>query len=120
MRVLLIEPDKTLAYLYQTALEESGHKVSCSPSAQAAILAASAFKPDAVVLELQLAAHNGVEFLFEFRSYADWSAVPLVILSHVLPDFPWEKLGVSAYLYKPQTKLKDLVQTVDSLVVVAK
>ena len=121
MRILLIEPDKILADIYSQALAESGHTVNWQPDAQQAVLAADERKPDAVILELQLAAHNGVEFLYEFRSYSEWQDIPVVVLSTV-PDVSLSptlqsQLGVVAYHYKPRTTLKQLLEVLDELAV---
>lgn len=117
--ILLIEPDHSLAWAYRSALESAGHGVLMSTSAQTAVDAADEVRPDAVIMELQLVAHSGIEFLYEFRSYADWQNVPVIILSKVPPaEFNQcgrtmrEHLGVSEYCYKPQTDLKQLLRVV--------
>ncbi len=122
-RVLLIEPDLLLARTYVAALQTSGHRVDACASAQAAIITADKHTPDVVVMEMQLIAHSGVEFLYEFRSYADWQQVPLIILTHVPPseftgsrDVLRHDLGVHTYLYKPHTSLHKLITTVSELV----
>lgn len=118
-RVLLIEPDQVLARTYATCLERAGHEACIAATAQAGIHAADDATPDIVLLELQLVAHSGIEFLYEFRSYADWQDVPVVILSYVPPqefnqsiDVLKSRLGVRAYHYKPATSLKALLRTV--------
>ena len=70
-------------------------------------------------MELQLVAHSGVEFLYEFRSYSDWKNIPVIINTHVPPsefagsrDLLRRELGVQAYLYKPHTTLKKLLSSV--------
>ena len=121
-QVLLIEPDALLAKTYAAALEAVGYAVRTCALAQSAIHIADEIKPDLVVLEIQLVGHSGVEFLYEFRSYADWQGVPLVLLTHVPPrefaesrQLLYEELGVRTYLYKPQTKLRDLLRSVQEL-----
>ena len=116
MQILLVEPDVALAQIYRDALEAAGHEVDVVTSAQAAIFAADQHRPDVVVLELQLAAHNGVEFLYEFRSYPEWQTVPVIVNSVVPPgdvvlEVLWDQLRISAYHYKPRTKLSALVQS---------
>lgn len=119
--ILLLEPDHSLARAYKSALETVGHRVSLSTSAQTAVDAADTTSPNVVIMELQLVAHSGIEFLYEFRSYSDWQAIPVIILSKVPPaEFNQcgrtmrEHLGVSAYCYKPQTDLKQLLHVVMS------
>lgn len=117
--ILLIEPDCSLGWAYQKALEVAGHSVKKSLSAQTAIDTADEFCPDVVILELQLVAHSGIEFLYEFRSYVDWQDIPVIVLSKVPPaEFNEctrtlrEHLGISTYCYKPQTDLKHLLHVV--------
>lgn len=117
--ILLLEPDYSLARAYKSALESAGHGVLVSASAQTAVDAADEVRPDVVIMELQLIAHSGIEFLYEFRSYVDWQDIPVIVLSKVPPaEFNQcgrtmrEQLGVSAYCYKPQTDLKQLLHVV--------
>jgi len=121
--VLLIEPDKLLASTYRKALEATGYGVQVCALAQSAISVANEQRPDVVILEMQLVGHSGAEFLYEFRSYADWQRIPLVVLTHVPPaefvdsrQLLYNELGVSTYLYKPQTSLQTLLRTVQELV----
>ena len=117
MNILLIEPDRLLAETYFQALQGAGHRVTAVHGAQAAITAADQAKPDIVLLELQLVTHSGIEFLYEFRSYRDWQAIPVLVHTHVPPgEFTdsWElmrgELGVYGYLYKPHTSLRQLLR----------
>lgn len=118
MQVLLIEPDAVLAQTYQAGLERAGHTVVAVRSAQAGVHAADTRTPDLVLLELQLPLHNGIEFLYEFRSYHEWWQVPIVILSHVPPAemaqlaVLKQELGVVRYLHKPAVTMRMLTSLV--------
>jgi DNA-binding response OmpR family regulator len=119
MRILLLEPDKVLARTMCAALELAGHTASWQMEAEAAIHALDDAPAEVIILELQLAAHGGVEFLHELRSYPEWEHIP-VIIHTILPRAApaanaqaWQQLGVADYLYKPHTTLAHLVQTVD-------
>lgn len=117
--ILLIEPDRLLAETYFKALVAAGHTVTACAGAQAAIMAADEQRPDLVILELQLVEHSGIEFLYEFRSYPEWQNIPVVIQTQV-PQHEFahnqqllgQELGVTAYLYKPHTSLKQLLGAV--------
>jgi len=118
MHVILIEPDRIQAKLYKTSLEQAGCTVEHVTGAQAAVHAADEQTPDIVVLEMQLTGHSGVEFLYEFRSYAEWLQIP-VILHTFVPAHELahgatlkESLGVKRILYKPTTSLVDLCEAV--------
>lgn len=120
--ILLIEPDIKLGKVYSRYLEkEGGHTITWSTTAQAALHSIDNSNPDLVILELQLAAHNGIEFLYEFRSYKDWQDIPVLVHSQVPPllkaisPMLWDELRISGYFYKPNTKLSDLARAVRAL-----
>jgi DNA-binding response OmpR family regulator len=119
--ILLIEPDRLLAKTYLQALESAGHTVQVCATAQTAVFCADDQQPDAVIMELQLVGHSGIEFLYEFRSYADWQEVPVIIATNVpAGEFSgsWQllkkELGVGSYFYKPLLSLKTLLAAVDA------
>jgi CheY-like chemotaxis protein len=117
--VLLVEPDSNTARMVKKYLEEEGIlQVFPADSAQEAIHTADEHKPDVVILELAMPRHNGYAFLHEFRSYGDWSKVPVIVHSHLARDeasmsADWERLGAVAYFYKPTTTLKKLKSSVN-------
>ncbi|MHB1865088.1 MAG: response regulator [Candidatus Saccharimonadales bacterium] len=122
-RVLLIEPDKPLANIYSSALKRYNYLVTIARTSQEAINMADIVTPNIILLEIQLAGHSGVEFLYEFRSYAEWQSIPILI--HTSVPFTelqnsWgllnEHLGVSGYMYKPEINLERLVTNVNKLV----
>ncbi len=123
--ILLIEPNTLLARSYMAALDHAGHKVTHALSAQAAIHAADRQLPDVVVLELQLPMHGGLEFLHEFRSYAEWQDVPVIINTALPPPIIAKvksllvrDLGVGDVLYKPHATLQALLASIRELAVV--
>ena len=119
MRILLIETDRFLARNIQRAFKRAGHKVEWLIDLQSAINAADATVPQAVILDLLLADRSGIEFLYEFRSYPEWSAVPIIVYSNI-PSAELEacagsfaQLGIRDFLYKPTTALSELISTVE-------
>ena len=117
--VLLLEPDTILADTYMKALAYFGHHTRRTVSAQDAVFKVDELRPDIIIVELQLVAHSGIEFLYELRSYAEWQDIPVIIHSCVPPNefsdshkLLRDRLGVQHYLYKPQTSLQTLVRAV--------
>ena len=117
--ILVIEPDAVLATTYAEALMQAGYQPVVAATAQSAIHAADEQLPDLIILELQLAAHNGIEFLHEFRSYPEWQDVPVIINSYTPPQEYQQvqetlatTLGVRAFLYKPRISLQLLLRAV--------
>ena len=118
-QILLVEPDRLLSNTYELALEDAGYKVISANTAQAAILASDKNRPDLVILEVQLVEHSGIEFLYEFRSYEEWQNIPVIINTMVSPSefkdnykILKDELGVSLYLYKPQSSLRELLSSI--------
>lgn len=118
-RILLIEPDRILAKNYSSALEAMGYTINWSSSGQQAIHSIDKRRPELILLELQLPSHNGLEFLYELRSYPEWQNIPVILLT-LVPDMAiaaegpvLEQLGIVGYLYKPQTKLRHIIKAVN-------
>jgi len=122
MHILLIEPDAVLAATYASALEAAGHTVAHAHTAQQAVMLADEQKPALVILEPQMARHNGIEFLYEFKSYPEWQRIPVIILSSVPPKelesvaVLRSQLSVVAVLGKSKTSLADLYSAVETAV----
>lgn len=115
--VLLLEPNTLLAKTYTRALKHAGHSVAHVTGAQAAVDAADKERPDVVIVELHLSGHSGIEFLHEFRSYAEWKDIPVLLNTSLTTtqleptiDALHHDLGIREILYKPRTSLQDLVR----------
>jgi CheY-like chemotaxis protein len=95
-KILLVEPNKILRERYAFALGRQGYDVACAKTAQQAIALADADMPALVILDVHLAEHGGVEFLYEFKSYPEWQAVPVIVLTpqqHGQGDHSWSALA---------------------------
>lgn len=122
--ILLVEPERKIADIIAQYFQQhaAGYVIAHAQSAQDAIRLADTQTPDMVILELSIPEHNGVAFLHEFRSYADWSSVPLIIHSHLPPDNlkiseqEQRLLGIAEYLYKPSTSLAKLHRVVEEVI----
>ncbi|HUC95776.1 MAG TPA: response regulator [Candidatus Saccharimonadia bacterium] len=117
--ILIIEPDIVLAKTYQRFLEDQGYKITISHEAQLAIDTMEKNTPNLIIIELQLSSHNGYEFLYELRSYSEWSSIP-VIVNSLIPTSDLDMggkvvkhLGIVEYLYKPNLSLKKLLKIVE-------
>ena len=120
MQILIVEPSADLGKVLSRSLEDSGHTVSIAHTAQQGIEKADKASPDMIILELLMARHNGLEFVHELRSYAEWQKVPIILYSHIskeelgLDDELLAQLGIVKHLYKPAASLSGLVKAVES------
>jgi len=126
LKILILEPDVAMAKVYKLYLEQRKHQVSVCQTSQQAIDAIDKALPDVIVMETQLAGHNGYEFLYELRSYPDWQNVAVIIHSVVPRQGFYAKapaateLGVKDYLYKPTCSLAKLLYSVEHFALVSK
>ena len=100
-RVLVVEDDRDIADVLRRALGMADYEVRVAADGEEALLAASDFSPDAVVLDLGLPGVDGVEVCRRLRSGGD---VPILILTaREGVDSRVEGLdsGADDYLVKP-------------------
>ncbi len=115
--VLLVEPDYMLGDNYQTALSKN-FNILIARSAQEAIDVVDSQPVDLIITDTLISENNGIEILYEIRSYGDWLELPVIMLSSLpVGDFPiapqdWAKYGISNFAYKPKTQPIDLVKMV--------
>ena len=108
--ILLAEDNPADVYLIREALKE--HGVDCaiqtaSDGREVLTLIDSpdpAWRPDLIILDLNLPRHDGIELLRKLRSTAELSRVPVVVLTS--SDSPRDRatateLGATRYLSKP-------------------
>lgn len=84
--ILVIEPDKPLANALYRKLISMKFNVTLAHNVSSAISEVDLNKPDLVILELQLPINNGIEFLYEMKSYPDMFSIPVIIYSHISED----------------------------------
>ncbi len=121
MRVLVVEPDKILGKTYMQQFTAAGIDAQLARDGQTAVQHIDEQKPDVLMIEMQLGAHSGIEFLHELRSYEDWADIPVIVNSSVpkeafgVSEAAWQRLGVVRYFYKSKTSAKQLIGAILSL-----
>ncbi|MGZ4257325.1 MAG: response regulator [Gaiellaceae bacterium] len=79
-RVLVVDDEPQILRALQTNLRGAGYEVETAATAQAALAAAAAHPPDAVILDLVLPDGRGTDVCRELRR---WSHAPVILLSVV-------------------------------------
>lgn len=119
MNILLVDSNVTTQKSLKKACES--HSLLCAADAQSAVEQANSQQPDVVILELRLGSHSGLEFLYEFRTYADWQHIPVIVYTtvkltdEVLMSQSWTQLDVFRYIYKPEASLQAVVDAIDKV-----
>ncbi len=120
-KILIVEPDNELGKQYQSLVIGQGYQAKLAQSSDDALSLIDSYSPDVVVLELQMIEHNGLELLYELRSYVDWDDIKIVLNTSVkqslLKKSPvYSRLNIAKYLYKPDTPPSKLLSAIESVV----
>jgi two-component system KDP operon response regulator KdpE len=100
-RVLVVDDEPQILRALRTSLRGAGYEVETAETAEGALAALAAGKPDAVVLDLVLPDGTGIDVCRELRT---WSDAPVIVLSVVGDET--EKVaaldaGADDYVTKP-------------------
>lgn len=99
--ILVVEDDSAIRNLISTTLETHDYRYHLAPNGQAAILEASTYNPDIILLDLGLPDMDGIEVIKKIRT---WSNMPIIVLSARSEDsdkIDALDVGADDYLTKP-------------------
>ena len=116
--ILLVEPDVIMGQMLVSEASKRHYSIAWNKTAEAAIHSADEKKPDFVLIELQISKHNGVEFLYEFKSYTEWMNVPVFIYTS-LPSVEMaaifkvsKQLNIKAVYHKSHCTIEQLYDSI--------
>jgi DNA-binding response OmpR family regulator len=81
-KILIIEDDQIVANVYRNKLAVEGYKTEAAPDGESGLTLMRTFQPDAIVLDLMLPKMSGVDVIKEIRGEAEFSKVPIIVLSN--------------------------------------
>lgn len=116
--IFVIDSDPALLKMYAQQLSAAGIEVVTFRSADLAVKALEKLIPSCVVLDLALPVHNGFEFLYELRSYADTRDTKVIVYTLMNEsDIPFgyvtkQDLGITAYMHKASDSIDDVIRAV--------
>jgi two-component system, OmpR family, alkaline phosphatase synthesis response regulator PhoP len=103
-RILVVDDDKQIVRLLETYLQDSGFNVLTALNGDDALRAVRRDRPDLVVLDIQLPAHDGWEITRRIRADEHLAATPILMLTARVEDTDkilGLELGADDYLTKP-------------------
>jgi CheY-like chemotaxis protein len=104
LRILYVEDDPDIAESMSQMLEEMGHQTRVVHSGPEALAAAEAFRPEAVLLDIDLPGMNGLELARRLRAQPGLGGVVLAAVSGYGHDEDRKRsreAGIDYYLVKP-------------------
>jgi len=114
-RILIADDTTSSRELLRFILEDSGHEVTDVEDGEQAIAEAAGFKPDLVILDLQMPKLDGWATATALRKIPALRKTPMVALtaawSELMPERIFE-VGFTAYLVKPiaPARLRECVE----------
>lgn len=78
-KILLVDDDKSIQFLYQEELQEEGYRVVSALNGEKALELFDSEKPDLVVLDIQMPGMNGIEVLRQMKMLDE--TIPVVLSS---------------------------------------
>lgn len=119
--IFILDQDKLYAQSLGRYLSNHGYVVDILYDAQEAIVKIDQSKPDMILCELLLANNNGLEFVYELRSYSEWQDIKLVILSRVSQDDinmsekNMSDFDVADFWYKPEISIQNILEKIEKI-----
>lgn len=102
-KIAIIEDDATISQMYRTKFESNGFDVQLATNGKLGVEMVEDYKPDIILLDLQMPEMNGTDALKIIRSH-DWGKnIPVIILTNMgEEESPQElkSLGVLGYIVK--------------------
>ncbi len=104
MLIYIVEDEENIRELESYALEKSGFEVQSFENGRDFYKAAELRRPDLILLDLMLPGDDGLTILKKLRKQADFSKIPVIIISAKNTELDRVKgldLGADDYLCKP-------------------
>lgn len=114
-KILIVDDSETHLYTLSKIVEEQGHEVITAGSGEEGVEAATANKPDLILMDVVMPGLNGFQATRKISKNKDTSEIPIIFVTtkNQETDRIWGlRQGASAYLTKPVDK-KLLIQAVN-------
>lgn len=114
-KITIIEDDKVINQMYRMKFEAAGFSVATAGDGESGVATAEKFKPDIILLDLQMPHMGGAEALAIIRK-SDWGAnIPVIILTNLGEEEAPKNLralGIHSYIVKAELTPSQVVSRV--------
>lgn len=118
-KILLIEDDASIASLYKTELSLRGHTVEHLATGSGVLEKSKSFKPDIVLLDIQLPDRDGLTILTDLKADAETKNIPVLMVTNYSDDANVSKAldaGAADFIPKFRIVPEELGKKIESLV----
>lgn len=111
-KIAIIEDDPVISQMYRMKFEADNFEVQLADNGRRGVALVESFKPDIILLDLQMPHMNGTEALTEIRTH-DWGKnIPVIILTNLGEEEapkPLRALGIHSYIVKADLTPRQVV-----------
>lgn len=103
-RVLVVEDEEDIAYILRFLFQREGFAVDHAADGREALARLAGDPPHAVVLDIMLPYHDGIEIVERLRAQPGWRSVPVLMLTAKAREADIVRaldLGADDYVTKP-------------------
>ena len=118
-KITIIEDDPTISQMYRMKFEADGFDVRIANNGEIGVEVVRSFKPDVILLDLQMPEMNGTEALRAIRADDSSKTTPVIILTNLgEEEAPREMraLGVHSYIVKANYTPRQVVAQVKEII----
>ena len=118
-KIAIIEDDPTISQMYRMKFEADGFDVRIANNGEIGVEVVRSFKPDVILLDLQMPEMNGTEALRAIRADDSSKTTPVIILTNLgEEEAPREMraLGVHSYIVKANYTPRQVVAQVKEII----
>lgn len=114
-KIAIIEDDPVINQMYRMKFEADGFEVELADNGNRGVALVETFKPDIILLDLQMPQMSGAEALAEIRKH-DWGKhIPVIILTNMGEEESpksLKALGIHSYIVKADLTPSQVVNRV--------
>ena len=118
-KIAIIEDDPTISQMYRMKFESDGFDVRMAGNGKIGVDLVKSFKPDIILLDIQMPEMDGAEALKLIREHKDSKDTPVIILTNLgEEEAPSEmrSLGISSYIVKANNTPRQVVAHVKNTI----
>ena len=117
-KIAIIEDDPTISQMYRLKFEADGFDVRMAGNGKIGVELVKTFKPDIILLDIQMPEMDGAEALKHIRADSHSKDTPVIILTNLgEEEAPSEmrSLGISSYIVKANNTPRQVVTHVKEM-----
>lgn len=114
-KIAIIEDDAVISQMYRMKFEAEGFDVQLADNGVRGVALVESFRPDMILLDMQMPQMNGAEALEKIRGASWGKTIPVIVLTNLgAEEAPknLRSLGIHSYIVKAELTPKQVVERV--------